>query len=41
MYAAPVGAVGHQPREDLMREAMEKAAAESRLVAASMPLAGT
>lgn len=41
VYAAPVGAVGHQPREDLMREAMEKAAAESRLVAASMPLAGT
>ncbi|MFD7664655.1 hypothetical protein [Streptomyces sp. NPDC059788] len=41
VYAAPVGAVGHQPREDLMREAMEKAAAEGKLVAAVMPLAGT
>ncbi|KOU09516.1 hypothetical protein ADK86_00250 [Streptomyces sp. NRRL F-5755] len=41
VYAAPVGAIGHQPREDLMREAMEKAAAEGKLVAAAMPLAGT
>ncbi|MEU2792976.1 hypothetical protein [Streptomyces sp. NPDC007100] len=41
VYAAPVGAVGHQPREDLMRQAMEKAVGEGKLVAASMPLAGT
>ncbi|MFD7923960.1 hypothetical protein ACFV3R_32740 [Streptomyces sp. NPDC059740] len=41
VYAAPAGAIGHQPREDLMREAMEKAAARGELVAAAMPLAGT
>ncbi|MCB5909885.1 hypothetical protein [Streptomyces pinistramenti] len=41
MYAAPSGAIGHQPREDLMRQALEKAAARGELVAGMMPLAGT
>jgi hypothetical protein len=40
VYCAPVGAVGQQPREDLMREALEKAAAGGVLVGAAMPLAG-
>ena len=39
--AAPVGSIGRQPREDLLRAAMDKAAAEGRLVAATLPLAGT
>ncbi|AVZ72209.1 hypothetical protein SLUN_08380 [Streptomyces lunaelactis] len=41
VFAAPVGSIGQQPREDLLREALEKAAARGRLVAAAMPLAGT
>ncbi|MFP1629624.1 hypothetical protein ACLB9X_31700 [Streptomyces sp. 5K101] len=41
VYAAPVGFIGQQPREDLLRDALEKAAANGRLVAAAMPLAGT
>ncbi|MFI0907123.1 hypothetical protein ACH4TE_26940 [Streptomyces sioyaensis] len=41
MYAAPAGTIGHQPREDLMRQALENAAAKGALVAAEMPLAGT
>ncbi|TJZ43448.1 hypothetical protein FCH28_32075 [Streptomyces piniterrae] len=41
MYAAPAGTIGHQPREDLMRQALEQAAANGALVAAAMPLAGT
>lgn len=41
MYAAPAGTIGHQPREDLMRQALEDAAAKGALVAAAMPLAGT
>jgi hypothetical protein len=41
VYAAPVGSIGQQPREDLLRDALEKAAANGRLVAAAMPLAGT
>lgn len=41
VYAAPVGTIGQQPREDLLREALEKAAAGGLLVAAAMPLAGT
>ncbi|MFF3289916.1 hypothetical protein [Streptomyces sp. NPDC003023] len=41
VYAAPVGSIGQQPREDLLRDALEKAAADGRLVAAAMPLAGT
>jgi hypothetical protein len=40
VYCAPAGTVGQQPREDLMREALEKAAAAGLLVAAAMPLAG-
>uniref|UniRef100_A0AAU2VBZ4 Uncharacterized protein n=1 Tax=Streptomyces sp. NBC_00003 TaxID=2903608 RepID=A0AAU2VBZ4_9ACTN len=41
VFAAPVGMIGQQPREDLLRDALEKAAADGRLVAAAMPLAGT
>lgn len=41
VYAAPSGSIGQQPREDLLREALEKAAAGGVLVAAAMPLAGT
>ncbi|MFI1864950.1 hypothetical protein [Streptomyces jumonjinensis] len=41
VYAAPVGSIGQQPREDLLRDALEKAAASGLLVAAAMPLAGT
>lgn len=41
VYAAPAGSIGQQPREDLLREALEKAAAEGLLVAAAMPLTGT
>ncbi|MEU7027588.1 hypothetical protein AB0A60_12965 [Streptomyces sp. NPDC046275] len=41
VFAAPVGSIGQQPREDLLRDALEKAAANGRLVAAAMPLAGT
>ncbi|MFI5620023.1 hypothetical protein [Streptomyces sp. NPDC051567] len=41
VYAAPVGSIGQQPREDLLRDALDKAAAGGQLVAASMPLAGT
>lgn len=40
VYATPAGWVGDQPREDLMRQALEKAAANGTLVAAAMPLAG-
>ncbi|WP_443076818.1 hypothetical protein [Streptomyces sp. TRM 70361] len=41
VYAAPVGAIGQQPREDLLREALEKAAAQGVLVAAAMPVTGS
>ncbi|MDH2392859.1 MULTISPECIES: hypothetical protein [Streptomyces] len=41
VYAAPVGSIGQQPREDLLRDALDKAAAGGVLVAAAMPLAGT
>jgi hypothetical protein len=41
VYAAPAGTIGQQPREDLLRDALEKAAAGGVLVAAEMPLAGT
>ncbi|MBA0050563.1 hypothetical protein E0L36_06525 [Streptomyces sp. AJS327] len=41
VYAAPAGSIGQQPREDLLREALEKAAAAGVLVAAAMPLSGT
>lgn len=41
VFASPVGTIGQQPREDLLRDALEKAAARGTLVAAAMPLAGT
>ncbi len=41
MFAAPVGSIGRQPREDLLRGALDKAAANGKLVGAAMPLAGT
>ncbi|GAA3369553.1 hypothetical protein GCM10020367_12730 [Streptomyces sannanensis] len=41
VFCAPVGTIGHQSREDLLRDALEKAAAGGVLVAAAMPLAGT
>ncbi|MFD5758851.1 hypothetical protein ACFWIZ_27530 [Streptomyces sp. NPDC127044] len=41
LFAAPVGSIGRQPREDLLRDALDKAAANGKLVAAAMPLAGT
>ncbi|MGW1077741.1 hypothetical protein [Streptomyces sp. NPDC002537] len=41
VFAAPVGTIGQQPREDLLREALDRAAARGQLVAATMPLAGT
>ncbi|WP_329115098.1 hypothetical protein [Streptomyces sp. NBC_01465] len=41
IFAAPVGSIGQQPREDLLRGALEKAAAGGFLVAAALPLAGT
>ncbi|MEU7577387.1 hypothetical protein AB0B50_07270 [Streptomyces sp. NPDC041068] len=41
LFAAPVGSIGRQPREDLLRDALDKAAAQGRLVACAMPLAGT
>ncbi|MEV6741520.1 hypothetical protein AB0N14_33275 [Streptomyces sp. NPDC051104] len=40
MFAAPVGSIGRQPREDLLREALDRAAAYGKLVAAALPLAG-
>ncbi|MEV6588674.1 hypothetical protein [Streptomyces acidicola] len=41
LFAAPVGSIGRQPREDLLRDALDKAAANGKLVAATLPLAGT
>lgn len=41
MYAAPAGTIGRQPREDLLRTALDRAAARGLLVAATLPLAGT
>lgn len=41
MFAAPVGSIGRQPREDLLRDALDRAAANGKLVAATLPLAGT
>ncbi|MFJ9930802.1 hypothetical protein ACIRU5_32850 [Streptomyces misionensis] len=40
MFAAPVGSIGRQPREDLLRDSLDRAAAQGRLVAAALPLAG-
>jgi hypothetical protein len=41
MFAAPVGSIGRQPREDLLRGALDKAAANGKLVGSALPLAGT
>ncbi|MFF8595440.1 hypothetical protein ACF061_29165 [Streptomyces sp. NPDC015220] len=41
LFAAPVGSIGRQPREDLLRDALDRAAAGGVLVAATLPLAGT
>jgi hypothetical protein len=41
VYAAPVGSIGQQGREDLLRDALDRAAMRSALVAAALPLAGT
>ncbi|WP_327682061.1 hypothetical protein [Kitasatospora sp. NBC_00458] len=41
MYAVPAGTVGRQPREDLLRQALERAVSLGQVVAASLPLAGT
>ncbi|WP_441249620.1 hypothetical protein [Kitasatospora sp. McL0602] len=41
VYAAPTGTIGRQPREDLLRQALERAAGHGLLVAAALPLAGT
>ncbi|WBB60181.1 hypothetical protein O7599_32420 [Streptomyces sp. WMMC500] len=41
VYAAPVGAIGRQPREDLLGEALAQAAGRGLLVGATMPLTGT
>ncbi|MFD4660576.1 hypothetical protein ACFWP2_33750 [Kitasatospora sp. NPDC058444] len=41
MYAVPAGMVGRQPREDLLRQALERAVALGQVVSASLPLAGT
>ncbi len=41
MFAASVGSIGRQPREDLLRDALDKAAANGRLVSAALPLTGT
>ncbi|MGW4816696.1 hypothetical protein ACWEPB_34340 [Kitasatospora cineracea] len=41
MYAVPAGTIGRQPREDLLRIAMDRAAARGLLAAGMLPLAGT
>jgi len=41
LYAAPHGHIGQQPREDLMRSALDQAAARGVLAGAVLPLAGT
>ncbi|MGW2253704.1 hypothetical protein ACWCXH_26460 [Kitasatospora sp. NPDC001660] len=41
MYAVPAGMIGRQPREDLLRQALERAVSLGQVVAASLPLAGT
>ncbi|MET7685719.1 hypothetical protein [Streptomyces sp. NPDC005423] len=40
LFAAPAGSIGRQPREDLLRDALDKAAANGKLVASALPLAG-
>ncbi|WP_030790776.1 hypothetical protein [Streptomyces sp. NRRL S-920] len=41
LFAAPAGSIGRQPREDLLRDALDRTAARGNLVACTMPLAGT
>ncbi|WUK17144.1 hypothetical protein OG871_27245 [Kitasatospora sp. NBC_00374] len=41
MYAVPADTIGRQPREDLLRLALDRAAGQGRLVAGMLPLAGT
>jgi hypothetical protein len=41
VYAAPVGSIGQQPREDLLADALDRAARHGVLVGATMPLSGT
>ncbi|QKW05716.1 hypothetical protein HUT18_04285 [Streptomyces sp. NA04227] len=41
VFTAPAGSIGRQPREDLMRQALDRAAANGLLAGAAMPLAGT
>jgi hypothetical protein len=41
VYAAPAGTIGRQPREDLMRDALDRAAARGLLAGGAVPLAGT
>jgi hypothetical protein len=41
MYGVPAGTIGRQPREDLLRLALDRAASQGRLVAGMLPLAGT
>ncbi|GAA1887072.1 hypothetical protein [Streptantibioticus ferralitis] len=41
VYAAPAGTIGRQPREDLLRDALDRAAMVGQLVGGTMPLAGT
>lgn len=41
MLAAPVGTIGRQPREDLLRQALDRVASQGLLVGAVLPLAGT
>ncbi|WP_157597236.1 hypothetical protein [Streptacidiphilus rugosus] len=41
MYAAPAGSIGRQPREDLLRHALDGAARRGLLLGAVLPLAGT
>ncbi|CAM5539950.1 putative protein OS=Streptomyces alboniger OX=132473 GN=CP975_07275 PE=4 SV=1 [Streptomyces alboniger] len=41
LFAAPAGSIGRQPREDLLRDALDRSAAGGQLAAGSMPLAGT
>lgn len=41
LLASPAGTIGTQPREDLLRDALDQAAEGGRLVGAVIPLAGT
>ncbi|MEV4561638.1 hypothetical protein AB0K51_32300 [Kitasatospora sp. NPDC049285] len=41
MFAVPAGTVGRQPREDLLRLALDRGAARGLVGAAMLPLAGT